>query len=73
MTISVDESPNFERSPEESTHLPAPLVDSFTRTPMLGLMSSALDARRISSSSWKRSMTMNGRRPSFCASNAVST
>ena len=40
-TISAVVRPNLERSPVDSTHLPAPLVDSRARTPMTGRMSSS--------------------------------
>jgi len=51
ITISVDVSPNFERSPVDSIHLPAPLVVSFARTPMCGRMPSRRDTCNSSSSS----------------------
>ncbi len=62
-TISAAESPNFERSPVESTHLPAPLVVSRARTPRCGRMPSSREILITRSSSWKRSITMIGVRP----------
>jgi hypothetical protein len=50
-TISVAVSPNFERSPVDSIHLPAPLVVSLARTPMCGRMPSRRDTCSSRSSS----------------------
>ena len=72
-TISSAESPNFERSPVDSTHLPAPRAVSRARTPMCGRMPSSREVLITRSISWKRSTTMIGVRPSRCASSAVST
>ena len=71
-TISAVVRPNFERSPVDSTHLPAPRVDSRARMPMSGSMPSSREAARIVSSSARRSMVMTTRRPSFWARSAVS-
>ena len=71
-TISAVVRPNFERSPVDSTHLPAPLVVSRARTPITGRRSSSAAAARMVSSSPMRSMVMTTRRPSFWASSAVS-
>ena len=71
-TISAVVSPNFDRSPVDSTHLPAPLVVSRARTPMTGRRSRSEAAARIVSSSPTRSMVMTTRRPSFWARSAVS-
>ena len=70
--ISAVVSPNFDRSPVESTHLPAPLVDSRARTPITGRRLRSAAADRIVSNSPSRSIVMTTRRPSFCASSAVS-
>ncbi len=40
ITVSVAVSPNLERSPVDSIHLPAPRVVSLARTPMWGRMPS---------------------------------
>ncbi len=50
-TISAVVSPNLERSPVDSTHLPAPLVVSRARTPITGRRSSSAAAARMVSSS----------------------
>ncbi len=50
-TISAVVSPNFDRSPVDSTHLPAPFVESRARTPMTGRMSSSREAARMVPSS----------------------
>ena len=71
-TISAVVRPNLERSPVDSTHLPAPLVVRRARTPITGRMSSSAAAARIVSISAMRSMVMTTLRPSFWASSAVS-
>ena len=71
-TISAVVSPNLERSPVDSTHLPAPLVVSRARTPITGRRSRSAAAARIVSSSPMRSIVITTRRPSFWASSAVS-
>ena len=71
-TISAVVSPNFERSPVDSTHLPAPLVLRRARTPISGRMPSSREAEITVSSSASRSMVTKTRRPSFWASSAVS-
>ena len=58
-TISAVVRPNFERSPVDSTHLPAPLVLSRARTPMRGRTSRSRAAARMVSSSATRSMVMH--------------
>ena len=50
-------SPNFDRTPPEDSHRPAPLAESFTRTPMLGLTLCCLAYLTISSSSLNFSTT----------------
>ena len=47
VTISPVVRPNFERSPVDSTHLPAPLVERRARTPITGRMSRSRAAARI--------------------------
>ena len=42
-TISAAVRPNFERSPADSIHLPAPCAVSLARTPMCGRMPSSRD------------------------------
>ena len=71
-TISAVVRPNFERSPVDSTHLPAPLVLRRARTPMSGRTSSSRAAARMVSSSAARSMVTNTFLPSFWARSAVS-
>ena len=71
-TISLVVRPNLERSPVDSTHLPAPFVTRRARMPRTGRMSSSREAARIVSISAIRSMVMTTLRPSFCASSAVS-
>src|SRR4030042_789251 len=71
-TIPAVVSPNLERSPVDSTHLPAPLVVSRARTPITGRRSSSAAAARMVSSSPLRSIVMTTRRPSFWARSAVS-
>ena len=71
-TSSEVVSPNFERSPVDSTHLPAPRVERRALTPMIGLMPRSRLAAMMVSTSATRSTTMMTFRPSFCASIAVS-
>jgi len=71
-TSSLVVRPNFERSPVDSTHLPAPLVARRARTPMMGVMSRSRLAAMMVSTSATRSTTMMTLRPSFWASSAVS-
>ena len=71
-TISAVVRPNFERSPVDSTHLPAPFVERRARTPMRGRMPRSREAARIVSSSARRSIVMMTLRPSFWARSAVS-
>ncbi len=73
VTISSAESPNFERAPVDSTHLPAPFVARRTRTPRWGRIPSSRAVLITRSISWKRSITTIGVRPSFWASSASST
>ncbi len=71
-TISSAESPNFERSPVDSIHLPAPFVVRRARTPRWGRMPSSRAVLITRSISWKRSITTIGVRPRRCASSASS-
>ncbi len=72
-TISAAERPNFDLSPVDSTHLPAPRLASRARTPMWGLMPSSAAVLITRSISWKRSITITGVRPRRWARSAVST
>ena len=70
---SREESPNFERSPPDSSQWPAPRADSRARAPSLGRTPVRSATRWISPSSDGFSTTSTTWRPSFEASSAVST
>ena len=62
---SEDERPNLLRSPPLASHLPAPRVESFTRTPMRGAMPTLRLTSAISGSSLGFSSTRTTLRPSL--------